>query len=119
MEYTRKFGTSPPREGLYYPNGPKQTERTHDQAKAANASWLPLGRLLEVGAIGTLNDGELLERFAARTGVEAELAFSVLVGRHGETVLRTCRGILGNEEDSLDAFQATFFILARKCAVSG
>ena len=76
----------------------------------------PLGRLLEVGAIGALTDRELLELFAARTGKEAELAFSVLVGRHGGTVLRTCRGVLGNEEDSLDAFQATFLILARKVA---
>ena len=74
----------------------------------------PLGRLLEVGAIGALTDRELLERFAARTGEDAELAFSVLVRRHGGTVLRTCRGVLGNKEDSLDAFQATFLILARK-----
>ena len=76
-----------------------------------------LGRLLEVGAIGALTDGELLERFAARTGEEAELAFSVLVGRHGGTVLSTCQGILGNKEDSLDAFQATLLILARKARV--
>ena len=74
----------------------------------------PLGRLLELGAIGALTDRELLERFAARTGEEAELAFSVLVGRHGGTVLRTCQSVLGNKEDSLDAFQATFLILARK-----
>ena len=74
----------------------------------------PVGRLLEVGAIGALTDGELLERFAAQPGDEAELAFSILVGRHGGTVLSTCQGILGNKEDSLDAFQATFLILARK-----
>ena len=74
----------------------------------------PLGRLLEVGAIGALTDRELLELFLARTGEEAELAFSVLVGRHGGTVLRTCQTVLGNKEDSLDAFQATFLILARK-----
>jgi hypothetical protein len=51
----------------------------------------PLGRLLEVGAIGALTDRELLDLFAARTDHEAEPAFSVLVGRHGATVLRTCR----------------------------
>ena len=47
------------------------------------------------------------------------LAFSILVGRHGGTVLSTCRGVLGNKEDSLDAFQATFLILARKARALG
>jgi hypothetical protein len=75
--------------------------------------FAPLGRLIEVGAIGALTDRELLERFAAQTGEDAELAFSVLVGRHGGTVLRACLGVLGNKEDSLDAFQATVVILAR------
>ena len=66
------------------------------------------------GPSAALTDRELLERFAAQAGEEAELAFSVLVGRHGATVLSTCQGVLGNKDDSLDAFQATFLILAGK-----
>jgi RNA polymerase sigma factor (sigma-70 family) len=55
-----------------------------------------------------------LERFATRAGEAAELAFAVLVERHGPMVLRACRGILRDDHEAHDAFQATFLILARK-----
>ena len=70
--------------------------------------------LFSAGAIGRLGDAELLERFVAG-GVEGtEAAFAVLVERHGPMVLRASRQALGNEHDAQDAFQAVFFVLARK-----
>ncbi len=71
-----------------------------------------LRTLFEVGAAGTLSDGQLLERFAGGAG--AELAFAALVERHGPMVLRVARAILRDEHAAHDAFQATFLILARK-----
>ncbi|WP_435011570.1 hypothetical protein P12x_002886 [Tundrisphaera lichenicola] len=50
-----------------------------------------LATLFNVGVTGTLTDGQLLERFANRRGKAAELAFAVLVERHGPLVLRVCR----------------------------
>jgi RNA polymerase sigma factor (sigma-70 family) len=44
----------------------------------------------------------------------SELAFGAIVDRHGPMVRRICRQMLGNVHDADDAFQATFFILARK-----
>ena len=70
--------------------------------------------LFEVGTVGGLTDGELLDRFEAGPGEVAELAFAVLVERHGPMVLRACRRILRDEHDAHDAFQATFLVLARK-----
>ncbi len=70
--------------------------------------------LFNVGAIGTLTDGQLLERFAAGGGEARELAFAALVERHGPFVLRICRAVLGNENEADDAFQATFLALVRK-----
>jgi HlyD family secretion protein len=70
--------------------------------------------LTTAGGAAGLTDRHLLERFASRRDEAAELAFAVLVERHGPLVLRTCRGALGNEHDAQDAFQAVFLVLARK-----
>src|SRR5438105_12952493 len=62
---------------------------------------------------GDCSDGELLERYAAtRSGA----AFAELVRRHGPMVYGTCRRIANNGPDADDAFQATFFVLARRAA---
>ena len=73
-----------------------------------------LRTLFALGAAGSLTDGQLLERFATRTGDPAELAFAALVERHGPMVLRVARATLGDDHSAHDAFQATFLILARK-----
>ncbi len=75
-----------------------------------------LSALFEAGAAGGLTDVELLERFVARQPTTAELAFAVLVERHGPMVQRVCRGILRDEHAVDDAFQATFLVLVRKAA---
>ena len=74
--------------------------------------------LFEVGTVGGLTDGELLDRFEAGPGEVAELAFAVLVERHGPMVLRACRRILHDEHAAQDAFQATFLVLVRKGATA-
>ena len=55
-------------------------------------------------------DVELLLRFIQSRD---EQAFTTLVGRHGEMVLRVCFRVLRNSEDAEDALQATFLRLAR------
>jgi RNA polymerase sigma factor (sigma-70 family) len=78
--------------------------------------------LFNEGRIGTMTDEQLLERFAARSvdadqAVEAaELAFEVLVLRHGPMVLGVCRRVLRDPHEVEDAFQATFLILARRAS---
>lgn len=70
--------------------------------------------LFHVGTTAELTDGQLMERFATGRGEAAELAFGVLVERHGALVLHACRSILIDEHDAQDAFQATFLVLVRK-----
>ncbi len=70
--------------------------------------------LFEAGTVAGLTDGQLLERFATRRGDASETAFAALVERHGPMVLRACRGVLGDDHEAMDAFQATFLVLARK-----
>jgi HlyD family secretion protein len=73
-----------------------------------------IGALYSVGSIGNLADGQLLERFATDRGEGAELAFAVLVERHGPMVLRVCHSVLADWHDTEDAFQATFLVLVKK-----
>ena len=73
--------------------------------------------LFNVGAIGDMTDGQLLERFATG-GEAAELAFAALVERHGPVVLHACRSILRDEHEAEDAFQATFLVLVRKARLA-
>ena len=68
--------------------------------------------LFERGAIGHLTDAQLLDLVCRQC--DADLAFETLILRHGPTVLRTCRKILGDHNDADDAFQATFLVLARR-----
>jgi RNA polymerase sigma factor (sigma-70 family) len=57
-------------------------------------------------------DAALVERYAA---VRDEVAFQELVRRHGPMVLSTCSRMLRHRQDSEDAFQAVFVILAARC----
>ncbi len=84
-------------------------------AKDHGADALNQIRSLFVGGVtGDVTDGDLLRRFNARDGQASELAFAVLVERHGPMVLRVARSILLDPHDADDAFQATFLVLARK-----
>ncbi|HEV3146309.1 MAG TPA: sigma-70 family RNA polymerase sigma factor [Gemmataceae bacterium] len=62
-------------------------------------------------AMDDCTDADLLRRFQAK---QDGVAFAELVHRHGPMVYGTCRRTTGNVADADDAFQATFFILARK-----
>jgi RNA polymerase sigma factor (sigma-70 family) len=57
------------------------------------------------------SDAALVQRFAADRD---EAAFAELLRRHGPAVLGVCRRVLRHDQDAEDAFQATFFVLARK-----
>src|SRR5580765_8115173 len=63
-------------------------------------------------AVG-MTDEQLLESFVSRGD---EVAFEILVRRHGAMVMGVCRRILRSHHDAEDAFQATFLVLARKAA---
>ncbi len=73
-----------------------------------------LQKLFEAGTVVGQSDGELLDRFLAAGGPDAELAFAALVERHGPMVLRICHDVLRESNDADDAFQATFLVLARR-----
>jgi RNA polymerase sigma factor (sigma-70 family) len=60
---------------------------------------------------GAITDAELVGRFAR---LRDETAFELLIWRHGGMVLGVCRRLLRHEQDTEDAFQATFLALARK-----
>ncbi len=80
----------------------------------SGAAVRDLETLLRSGAVGTLSDAQLLERFLASRGEDAEDAFAAVVERHGPMVLAVCRRILRDPDAAEDAFQASFLVLARK-----
>src|SRR4051812_1714999 len=84
---------------------------------AAGRVNVPLGTIQALWSTGSLtgwSDGELLARFLAGRDAVAEAAFAALVRRHGPMVLNVCRQLLDDHHAVEDAFQATFFVLARK-----
>ncbi len=83
---------------------------------SAKSACRQIRTLYALGTLGSMTDAQLLALFLARGGDEAEDAFSALVDRHGPLVLAVCRRMLKSTHDAEDAFQATFFILARRAA---
>jgi RNA polymerase sigma factor (sigma-70 family) len=73
-----------------------------------------LRTLYNIGTIGDLTDGQLLERFATESDEVAELTFSALVERHEALVWRVCLATLRDQHAAEDAFQATFLVLVQK-----
>lgn len=73
-------------------------------------------RLFETGSLSGLSDWQLLDRFA-RLG--DQIAFELLVSRHGPMILGVCRRILRDPTDVDDAFQATFLVLIRRARSLG
>ena len=70
-------------------------------------------RLAYLLCASQVSDTQLLEMYVAQ-GDEA--AFEVLVRRYGPLVFGACHRVLRHVQDSEDAFQATFLVLARRAA---
>jgi len=62
--------------------------------------------LFQVGALGDLTDGQLLERFMTGHKESAEPAFTALVERHGPMVWRVCRRVLTDSHQAEDALRS-------------
>ncbi len=71
-------------------------------------------RIVNLGAVGTLTDAQLLDWFVSRRDEAAEAAFEELMIRHGPMVFRVCRSVLRDAHDAEDAFQAAFLVLAHR-----
>ena len=65
-------------------------------------------------ALGGLTDGELLDCFLDSRDSVGHEAFRLLVERHGPMVRSVCRGLVFDQHEADDAFQATFLVLVKK-----
>src|SRR4051794_9251536 len=74
------------------------------------------GRTLRRAVAGREPDARLLARFVA---ARDEVAFEELVRRHGEMVWGVCQRVLFHQQDTEDAFQATFLVLAQRAGAIG
>lgn len=70
-----------------------------------------LTRGMVAEALRERTDRQLLEQLLAGSD---EAVFEALVRRHGPMVYRVCWGVLHQEQDAEDAFQATFLVLAQQ-----
>ncbi|HKB36254.1 MAG TPA: sigma-70 family RNA polymerase sigma factor, partial [Gemmataceae bacterium] len=75
-----------------------------------------LRHVRKLGTVPAPTDRELLQHFAAGRD---EAAFAELVGRHGPMVYGVARGVLHNDHDTEDVFQAAFLVLARRAGALG
>lgn len=71
-------------------------------------------RMAMAASVREQSDAELLDLFIAD---RAEPAFAALVQRHGPLVWSVCWQVLHHRQDTEDAFQATFLLLARQAGV--
>jgi len=70
-----------------------------------------LTRVMAAERLTDLTDRQLVERLFAGPD---DAAFEALVRRHGPMVYRVCWRVLQQEQDTEDAFQTVFVLLARK-----
>jgi RNA polymerase sigma factor (sigma-70 family) len=69
-----------------------------------------LTRGMAAEALAEVPDRQLVERLLAGPD---EVAFETIIRRHGAMVYRVCWRVLQHDQDTEDAFQATFLVLAR------
>src|SRR5215469_8662423 len=83
----------------------------------SNSSLDTVVRHIRRMAMGTncheCSDAQLLQQFVSQRD---EAAFTALVRRHENLVWRVCWHALGHVQDTEDAFQATFVVLAHSAA---
>jgi HlyD family secretion protein len=101
---------------LYIDRGDTSTPQA-DMATAQLQTLLRHMRRLAVSrSAAGASDAQLLGRFVTERD---ELAFELLIWRHGSMVLSACRRVLRHDQDAEDSFQATFLALARKARSIG
>jgi RNA polymerase sigma factor (sigma-70 family) len=107
---SKKSYAAAPLSSLYMEGQPGVLE-SQPMSAQLSAVLQHIYRLAGMPTAEGLSDGQLLGRFVDHGD---ESAFASLLRRHGPMVLGVCRRILRHAQDSEDAFQACFLILARK-----